>query len=114
LSPYQHFFWSYAIFYRKPWAWKVGLGAVFPDLIYMVAFFPKLFSYQSFHVWMMDPLWDKVWNSLAAKSVHSFTIWGMAWKRVLLDHPFSNGSPPAYLGWRKMKAIDQKATIIAI
>lgn len=60
MNPYEHFFWNYAIFYRKPWAWKVGLGGVFPDLIYMVAFIPKLFSYQSFQEWMMDPLWDKV------------------------------------------------------
>ncbi|MBC8394422.1 MAG: hypothetical protein H8E17_17875 [Deltaproteobacteria bacterium] len=49
---YEHFFWNYAIFYRKSWAWKVGLGGVFPDLIYMVAFIPKLFSYQSFREWM--------------------------------------------------------------
>jgi hypothetical protein len=75
LSPYEHFFWNYAIFYRKPWAWKVGLGGVFPDLVYMVAFIPKLFAYHNFREWMMDPLWGRVWNSLIAKSLHSFVIW---------------------------------------
>jgi hypothetical protein len=84
LSPYEHFFWNYVIFYRKPWAWKVGLGGVLPDLIYMVAFIPKLFSYQSFREWMMDPLWDKVWNSITAKSAHSFTIWGIVVLLILV------------------------------
>ena len=54
----------------------MGLGGIFPDLIYMVVFVPKLFSYKSFQEWMIDPLWEKVWDSLIAKSVHSFTIWG--------------------------------------
>jgi len=76
MSFYEHFFWNYAIVYQKPWAWKVGVGGGLPDLIYMVAFLPKIFFYQSFREWMHDPLWDKLWNSFIARSVHSLTIWG--------------------------------------
>ena len=75
MSPYEHFFWNFAFFYRKPWAWKVCVGGFFPDLIYMVAFIPRIFSYGSFLEWMHDPLWDMLWNSLIARSVHSFVVW---------------------------------------
>jgi hypothetical protein len=26
VNPYEHFFWNFTFFYRKPWAWKVGVG----------------------------------------------------------------------------------------
>lgn len=77
MSPYEHFFWNFAIFYRKPWAWKVGVGGLFPDLIYVVLFIPRIFSYQSFSDWMQDPLWDIVWDSLFVKSVHSLAVWSL-------------------------------------
>lgn len=98
---YEHFFWNFAIFYRKPWAWKVGLGGILPDILYMVAFIPKIFSYQSFMEWMADPLWDTIWNSPIAKSAHSFVVWAAislgllvvlekeAWRRFF----------PFLLGW---------------
>ncbi len=76
MTLYQHFFWNYVFFYQKPWAWKVGLGGILPDLIYLVGFLPKMFSYQSFREWMHDPLWDKLWNSAPVKAGHSFVIWG--------------------------------------
>lgn len=105
MSPYEHFFWNYVIFYRKPWAWKVGLGGIFPDLVYMAAFIPKLFSYHSFHEWMMDPLWDKVWDSLIAKSVHSFAIWAIVVFLILMIKVISGKENifmlifPFLIGW---------------
>ncbi len=63
VNPYEHLFWNFAFFYRKPWAWKVGAGGVFPDLIYMIPFMPRVFSYGSFLEWMHDPLRDAIWNS---------------------------------------------------
>lgn len=75
MNTYEHFFWNYAIFHRKPWAWKVAVGGLVPDMVYFVAFFPKVFSYGSFMEWMHDPLWHIVWDSFVAKSVHSLAIW---------------------------------------
>jgi membrane-bound metal-dependent hydrolase YbcI (DUF457 family) len=74
---YEHFFWNYTFFYRASWAWKVGLGGILPDLIYMAGFLPKIVSYQSFREWMHDPLWDTLWNSFLARSAHSLVIWGI-------------------------------------
>ena len=101
MSPYEHFFWNYALFFRKPWAWKVGVGGLFPDLVYGIAFHPKLFFYRSFMEWMHDPLWDTLWNSFMARSVHSLVLWGagslliwlivkkVAWRSI---YPF-------FIGW---------------
>jgi hypothetical protein len=101
MSPYEHFFWGFAFFHRKPWAWKVAMGSVFPDLIYMVGFIPRMFSYGSFLEWMQDPLWDTIWNSLIAKSVHSLGICGaflilcfIIFKRKTFRHVC-----PFLLGW---------------
>jgi hypothetical protein len=98
---YEHFFWNYALFHRKPWAWKVGVGGVFPDLVYMVPFLPKILSYRNFMEWMHDPLWDIIWNSTIAKSVHSLVISGALFlmsmiilKRKTFLHFF-----PFLLGW---------------
>jgi hypothetical protein len=98
---YEHFFWNTAIFHRKPWAWKVGVGGIGPDLLYLVAFLPRLFSYRSFMEWMHDPLWDTVWSSPVAKGAHSFVIWGgvllvlrVLFKRNVLGHAF-----PFVVGW---------------
>jgi hypothetical protein len=101
MSPYEHFFWGFALFNRKPWAWKVALGSVFPDVIYLVGFIPRTFSYRSFMEWMQDPLWDTIWNSVIAKSVHSLGIWGVFLtlffiiiKRGTFRHVF-----PFLVGW---------------
>jgi hypothetical protein len=108
MSPYEHFFWGFAFFHRKPWAWKVAMGSVFPDLIYMVGFIPRMFSYGSFLEWMQDPLWDTIWNSLIAKSVHSLGICGaflilcfIIFKRKTFRHVC-----PFLLGWGLHVAFD--------
>ncbi len=106
---YEHFFWNYTMFHRKPWAWKVGLGGIMPDLVYLAIFLPKLFTYKSFGEWMRDPLWDAAWNSLAAKSAHSFVIWGLTFlllwllfrKQSLWEHTF-----PVAIGWGLHVAAD--------
>ena len=101
MSIYQHFFWNYTFFYRKPWAWKVGIGGILPDLIYMIAFLPKIFSYQSFMEWMRDPLWDQLWNSTIARSAHSFVIWGIVSLPFLIVFQKGIGKKifPFLLGW---------------
>ena len=101
MSPYEHFFWNYAIFFRKPWAWKVGIGGVLPDLVYMVAFFPRVFFYHSFMDWMRDPLWDTLWSSSIARSFHSLVIWGgclLLMLMILKREPFRNIFP-FFIGW---------------
>lgn len=98
---YEHFFWNYAFFYRKPWAWKVGVGGALPDLIYLVAFLPKIFSYRSFSEWMRDPLWDTIWNSFIARSAHSFVIWGTVVMLlfILVKRELFRRISPFLLGW---------------
>ena len=109
MSFYEHFFWNYTAFHRKPWAWKVGVGGVLPDLIYMAIFLPKLFTYESFGAWMRDPLWDVAWNSLAARSAHSFVIWGIAllaiWL-ILRKTPIGEQTFPFVIGWGLHVAAD--------
>jgi hypothetical protein len=108
VNPYEHFFWNFAFFYRKPWAWKVGVGGVFPDLIYMVPFIPRILSYGSFLEWMHDPLWDTIWNSLIARSVHSLFVLStivilllIILKRETFKYIF-----PFLLGWGLHIALD--------
>ena len=54
---------------------------------------------------MMDPLWDDVWNSVAAKSVHSITIWCMAVFFILAAGTISGRKNivklifPFFIGW---------------
>ena len=101
MSPYEHFFWNYAFFFRKPWAWKVGIGGLFPDLVYGIAFLPKLFFYRSFMEWMHDPLWDTLWNSFMARSVHSVVVWGacLALMWLILNKATFNYIYPFIIGW---------------
>jgi hypothetical protein len=101
VNPYEHFFWNFALFHRKPWAWKVGVGGIFPDLIYMIPFLPRILSYRSYMEWMHDPLWDTIWNSPIARSAHSLTIWSVflilcfiIFKKATFGHVF-----PFLLGW---------------
>jgi len=98
---YEHFFWNSAIFYRRPWAWKVGVGGILPDIIYMVPFLPRMLFYESFMEWMVDPLWDTIWNSPIAKSAHSFVIWGGTSLLILaiLKNETSRRVFPFLLGW---------------
>lgn len=106
---YEHFFWNYTVFYRKTWAWKVGVGGVMPDLIYMAIFLPKLLTYESFGAWMRDPLWDVAWNSLAARAAHSFAIWGIVlfllWV-VFRKKPVWEVTFPFVIGWGLHVATD--------
>lgn len=108
VSPYEHFFWSFAFFYRKPWAWKVGVGGLFPDLIYMVAFIPRMFSYRSFLDWMHDPLWDTIWDSLIARSAHSLVVWSVfvMLSLVILKREIFRHISPFLLGWGLHIAFD--------
>lgn len=108
MSFYQHFFWNYTFFYRKPWAWKVGLGGILPDLIYVVGFLPKLFSYRSFREWMHDPLWDTLWNSIIARSAHSFVILGVVCIPFLIffKTTISRQIVPFLVGWGLHVAAD--------
>lgn len=101
MYPYEHFVWNFAFFYRKSWAWKVGVGGLFPDLIYMVGFIPRMFSYGSFLEWMHDPLWDTLWNSFIAKSAHSLAAWGVFLVLVLiiLKRETFRQISPFLLGW---------------
>ncbi len=98
---YEHFFWNYALFFRKTWAWKVGVGGLFPDLVYMVAFIPRLFFYRSFMEWMHDPLWDALWNSFMARSVHSLVVWGacLALVRIIFNRTTFSHILPFLIGW---------------
>ena len=101
MNLYEHFFWNYALFYRKSWAWKVAVGGIFPDLIYMVAFIPKIFFYRSFIEWMHDPLWDTLWNSFIARGAHSFVVWGafaILFLVIMNKETFRQASP-FLLGW---------------
>ncbi|MBW2064389.1 MAG: metal-dependent hydrolase [Deltaproteobacteria bacterium] len=101
MSPYEHFFWNYALFYHRSWAWKVGLGGLFPDLVYLFGFIPRIFQYGSFIEWMQDPFWDVLWNSPTAKSVHSFLVWGLV--SIVTFSVFRKNSfriiYPFFLGW---------------
>jgi hypothetical protein len=108
VNPYEHFFWNFAFFYRKPWAWKVGVGGVFPDLIYMVAFIPRIFSYRSFLEWMHDPLWDTIWNSAIARSVHSLFVWSaiVTLLLIILKRETFGYIFPFLLGWGLHIAFD--------
>jgi hypothetical protein len=101
VSIYEHFFWNFAIFYRKSWAWKVGVGGTLPDLLYIVPFLPRMLTYQSFMEWMYDPLWDRIWNSTVAKSAHSAVIWGAVALLLLLILEKGNLKRffPFLLGW---------------
>jgi hypothetical protein len=101
MNLYEHFFWNYAIFCRKPWAWKVAIGGISPDLLYMVGFIPKILSYGSFAEWMRDPLWTTIWNSPVAKSAHSFVVWGaisLIFFQILERNTF-RWVGPFLLGW---------------
>ncbi|NIS68716.1 MAG: hypothetical protein GTO12_07095 [Proteobacteria bacterium] len=101
MNVYEHFFWNFAIFNRKPWAWKVGLGGILPDLIYLFPFLPKMLTYETFMEWMHDPLWQTIWNSSIAKSAHSFVIWGgtsLFFLAILRRKVFSRVSPFLW-GW---------------
>ena len=108
VSPYEHFFWNFAIFYRKPWAWKVGVGGLFPDLIYMVAFLPRIFSYRSFFEWMHDPLWDAIWNSVIVRSVHSLVVCSafIILLLIILKREIFRKIFPFLLGWGLHIAFD--------
>ncbi len=108
MRPYEHFFWSYTLFYRKPWAWKVGVGALLPDLIYIVVFFPKIFSYGSYMEWMHDPLWETVWDSFLARSVHSFLVWGLLFMPLLIirKREIFSRIYPFSIGWGLHIAFD--------
>jgi hypothetical protein len=109
MSFYEHFFWNYVAFQRKPWAWKVGLGGVMPDVIYMAIFLPKLLTYESFGAWMRDPLWDVAWNSLAARSAHSFVVWGIVFFLIWLagrQTPIWDQTFPFVIGWGLHVAAD--------
>lgn len=105
---YEHFFWSYLPFYKKSWAWKVGLGGIAPDLVYMVGFLPKALSYGSFMEWMHDPLWDSLWNSPLAKSAHSFVVWGLVCLPfiILRKNNIIGRILPFILGWGLHVAAD--------
>ncbi len=98
---YEHFFWNFAVFHRKPWAWKAGVGGIFPDLLYLFAFVPRMFSYPSFREWMLDPLWDTIWNSPIARSAHSCAIWGVISLLLLmvLERESFERCLPFLLGW---------------
>jgi hypothetical protein len=98
---YEHFFWNYAFFYRKSWAWKVGVGGLFPDLIYLLGFLPKIFYYRSFSEWMHDPLWDTLWDSRIAKSVHSLAVWGACFILLAIIMRKQNFGRvyPFFIGW---------------
>ncbi len=108
MSPYEHFFWNYALFYRKPWAWKVGVGGLFSDLIYVVVFIPRMFSYRSFLEWMHDPLWDVIWNSIIARSVHSLIVWSafLILFRIIFNREIFRQVSPFILGWGLHIAFD--------
>lgn len=106
---YEHFFWNYTAFHRKSWAWKVGVGGVMPDLIYMAIFLPKLLTYESFGAWMRDPLWDVAWNSLAARAAHSFAIWGIVLSLLWVisrKKPVWKVTFPFVIGWGLHVATD--------
>lgn len=108
MNPYEHFFWNFALFHRKLRAWKVGVGGIFPDLIYMIPFLPRILSYRSYLEWMHDPLWDTIWDSLIARSVHSLCVWSTLF--ILLSiipkrEPFKYISP-FLLGWGLHIAFD--------
>ncbi len=98
---YEHFFWNYTAFHKKSWAWKVGVGGILPDLIYMVGFLPKILSYGSFMEWMHDPLWDSLWSSLPARSAHSFVVWGLVCFPFFIfrKNPLAGHILPFIIGW---------------
>jgi hypothetical protein len=101
MNVYEHFFWNFSLFYRKSWAWKVALGGIFPDLIYMIAFIPKIFFYRNFIEWMHDPLWDTLWGSFVARGAHSFVVWGaflLLFLVVLYKETFRQ-IYPFFIGW---------------
>ena len=79
----------------------MGVGGLFPDLIYMVGFIPRMFSYGSFLEWMHDPLWDIIWDSLIAKSVHSLAVWGafLILVLIILKRETFRQISPFLLGW---------------
>lgn len=102
MTIYQHFFWNYTFFYRKSWAWKVGVGGILPDLIYLIGFLPHIFSYHSFREWMMDPLWDVLWSSPLARSAHSAVIWGAIFLPFVIlrkKYRFCGQIMPFIIGW---------------
>jgi hypothetical protein len=101
VNVYEHFFWNYAIFYRKSSAWKVSIGGISPDILYMVGFIPKILTYGSFTEWMRDPLWTTIWNSPVARSAHSFAVWGAISLilMVILERKTFNKFGPFLLGW---------------
>lgn len=79
----------------------MGVGGLFPDLIYMFAFLPRLIFYRSFVEWMHDPFWDTLWNSFMAQSVHSLVVWGacLALMRIIVNRATFNYIYPFLIGW---------------
>jgi hypothetical protein len=74
----------------------------------MIPFLPRILSYRSYLEWMHDPLWDTIWDSLIARSVHSLFVWGVIVILLLIipkREPFGHISPFLW-GWGLHIAFD--------
>jgi hypothetical protein len=113
MNTLQHGFWLYFITRKSPRVWQYVLGAVFPDLIYIVGFFYLLTSEQI--PWETSSFWTNPtvaisflrslpWVGWIEFSAHSALVWLAA---LLVSFvPVTRYARAFVLGWGSHILID--------